>query len=68
MVVMGAAAALAVEGLPAGVPDRVEGAILAEHLQVPVDGGQADMLAAVTQLGMDLLRAAEPGQPVEHRR
>ena len=68
VVVVGVALAPAVQRLPAGVPDRVHLAVLAEHLQVPVDGGQADVLATLAQLGMDLLGAAEPGQPVQDRR
>ena len=59
VMVMGVATALAVERLAAGVPDRVDPAVFAEHLKVPVDGGQADMLATGAQLGMDLLSAAE---------
>jgi hypothetical protein len=43
------------------VPDRVDLAVLAQHLQVPVDGGQADVLAALAQFRVDLLSAAEPG-------
>src|SRR5262245_22004201 len=33
-----------------------------------VDRGQADRLATLAELGVDLLRAAEPGQPVEDGR
>ena len=44
---MGVAAASAVERLAACVADRVDGAVFAEHLQVPVDGRQADLLALV---------------------
>ena len=33
-----------------------------------VDRGQADRLAALAEFGVDLLGAAEPGQPVEDGR
>ena len=66
MVVVSVRLASPVEDLTARVPDRVHAARLAEHLQVPVDGRQADLLAALSQLGVDLLSAAEPGQPVKH--
>jgi hypothetical protein len=67
VMVVGLAAALPVQGLPAGLPDGVHPAVLAEHLQVPVDGGQADPLPLAAQLGMDLLRAQEAGQAAEDR-
>ncbi len=35
---------------------------------MPVDGGQADRLPALPQLSVDLLGAAEPGQPVKDGR
>ena len=35
---------------------------------MPVDRGQADRLAAFAEFGVDLLGAAEPGQPVEDGR
>ena len=59
---MHARAALPVQRLAAGVTDRVDAARLAEHLQVPVDGGQPDGLALAAQLRVDLLGAAEAGQ------
>jgi hypothetical protein len=59
---MRVAAAPAVQGLAAGVPDGVDLAVLAQHLQVAVDGRQADVLAAAAQLSMDLLGAAEARQ------
>ena len=62
VVVVHRAPALAVERLAAGVADGVDAALLAERLQVPVDGGQADVLALAAQLGVDLLGAAEAGQ------
>src|ERR1700761_28890 len=62
-----ARAALPVEGLARRVADRVDDALLAEHLQVAVDGGEADRLALPAQLGVDLLSAAEAGQ-AGHRR
>ena len=45
VMVVGVASALAVQGLAAGIADRVDPAVLAEHLQVPVDRGEPDMLA-----------------------
>ena len=54
--------ALPVQGLAGRVADAVDHALLAEYLQVAVDGGEADGLALAAQLGVDLLRAAEPGQ------
>jgi len=67
VVVMGVTAAAAVKRLAAGVADGVDLPALAEHLQVPVDGRQADVLAAGTQLSVDLLGAAEPRQARQHR-
>ena len=58
---MGIGLAAPVQGLTARVPDRVHQAVGAEHLEVPVDGGQADVLALPAEFGVDLLRAAEPG-------
>jgi len=57
VVVMRVTAAPAVERLAAGVPDRVYLAVLAQHLEVPVDGGQAHVLTA-------MLRAACSGAQV----
>ena len=65
MVVVHAGAALAVERLAAGVADGVDAALLAQRLQVPVDGGQADRLALAPQLGVDLLGAREAGQAIQ---
>src|ERR1700761_8798904 len=67
MVMMAARAALAVQRLAVIVPDRVDAAFLAQHLQVAVDGGEPDVLTPAPQLGMDLLGAAEPGQVVQRR-
>src|SRR5271155_853613 len=67
VVVVHGGPALAVQQLAAGVPDGVHVALLAERLQVPVDGGQADMLALAAQLGVDLLGTAEAGQPDQRR-
>src|ERR1700722_645658 len=44
-VVVPGGAALAVQGLARRVANRVDHALLAEHLQVPVDGGEAHGLA-----------------------
>jgi hypothetical protein len=45
VVVVHASLALPVEDLAAGVADGVDAALLAEGLQVPVDGGESDVLA-----------------------
>ena len=58
--------AAAVQDLAGRVPDRVDPARLAEHLQVPVHGRQADLLTPVAQFGVDLLGAAEPGEAIKH--
>jgi hypothetical protein len=60
-------AAAAVQDLAARAGDGVDLPGLAEHLEMAVDGGQADVLAAAAQLGMNLLSAAESGQPVQGR-
>jgi 1-acyl-sn-glycerol-3-phosphate acyltransferase len=62
VVVVHAGPALPVQDLAAGVADGVDPALLAERLQVTVDGGQAHALALAPQLGVDLLGAAEAGQ------
>ena len=67
VVVVHGGPALAVQQLAAGVPDGVHAALLAERLQVPVDGGQAHVLALAAQLGVDLLGTAEAGQPGQRR-
>src|SRR5262249_12564249 len=67
VMVVGLAAAPPVQGLPAGFADGVYLAVLAQHLQVPVDGGEADPLTPAAQLGMDLLRAPEAGQAGQDR-
>ena len=59
--------ALTVEDLAAVVADRVDAALLAERLQVAVDGGESNVLALAAQFGVDLLGAAEAGQPVQGR-
>jgi hypothetical protein len=53
--------ALPVQGLARRVTDAVDHALLAEYLQVTVDGGEADVLAAAAKLGVDILGAAEAG-------
>ncbi len=60
-------AALAVQRLAVVVADGVDAAFLAEHLEVPVHGGEPDVLAAPPQLGVDLLGAAETGKVVQRR-
>src|SRR5690348_8543481 len=60
--------ALPVEDLAAGVADCVDAAFLAQRLQVPVHGGQPDVLAPAPQLRVDLLGAAEAGQTLERGR
>jgi hypothetical protein len=62
VVVVRGGAALPVQGLARRIPDRIDGALLAEHLQVPVDRGEPDGLAATAQLRVDLLGAAEAGE------
>ena len=64
VVMVGVGLAAPVERLPGRVPDRVDPPGLAEHLQMPVHGREPDGLARGEQLGVNLLRAAEPGQPV----
>jgi hypothetical protein len=68
VVMVHAAPALPVERLAVGVADGVDAALLAEHLQVPVDGGQPDLLSLAPQLGVDLLCAAEAGQGLQRGR
>src|SRR5579859_1602537 len=53
VVMVGVGAAAAVEGLAVGVPDRVDLAVFAEHLEVAVDGGEADLLATPAQFRID---------------
>ena len=65
VMVVGITATAPVQGLAAGVPDRVDPAVLAEHLQVAVDGGEPDVLTQPAQLGVDLLGTAESRQPIE---
>lgn len=65
VMVVGVSAAAPVEGLAARVPDRVDPPVGAEHLEVPVHGGQSDVLALAAQFRVDLLRAAEPGQLIQ---
>jgi hypothetical protein len=64
VVMMSVGLAPPVQGLTAGIPDRVHPARLAEYLQVPVDRRQAHGFAAFPELGVDLLSAAEPWQSV----
>src|SRR6185312_6094537 len=68
MMVVHARLALPVEDLAAGVADRVDVAVLAERLQVPVDGGQPDVLAPAPQLRVDLLGTAEARQALQRGR
>src|SRR5579871_5083464 len=68
VVVVPGGVALSVECLARGVADGVDRALLAEHLQVAVHGGEADGLALPTKLGVDLLRAAEAGHAGERSR
>src|SRR5260370_11754036 len=65
MVVVHAGPALPVERLAAGVANGVDAALLAERLQVTVDGGESDVLALAPQLRVDLLGAAEAGQALQ---
>ncbi len=65
VVVVHARLALPVEDLAVGVADRVDAALLAERLQVPVDGGEPDVLALAPQFRVDLLGAAEAGQALQ---
>src|SRR5579875_2221773 len=67
MMMVTAGAALPVQRLAVVVPDRVDAAFLAEDLEVAVDGGEPDVLAAAPQLGVDLLGTAKPGQAVQRR-
>ena len=63
VVVVRGGVALPVEGLPGLVADGVDGALLAEHLQVTVDRGKSDGLTASAELCVDLLSAAEAREP-----
>src|SRR5689334_8634370 len=65
---MDARLALPVEDLAAGVADRVDAAALAQRLQVPVHGGQPDVLAPAPQLRVDLLGTAEARQALQRGR
>jgi hypothetical protein len=65
VVVVHARLALPVEDLAAVVADGVDAALLAEGLQVPVDGGEPDVLALAPQLSVNLLGTAEAGQAIE---
>jgi hypothetical protein len=67
VMVVGAGLALPVQRLAAVVADGVDAAFLAEHLEVAVYGGQADVLAAPPQLGVDLLGTAEAGKVLKRR-
>src|SRR5262245_30380021 len=60
--------ALPVEDLAAGVADRVDAAVLAQRLQVAVDGRQPDVLAPAPQLRVDLLGTAEARQALQRGR
>jgi len=62
------AAAPAVQGLAGGTCDRIDLAVFAEDLKVPVNRGQADVLASSPQLSMDLLGAAKARQAVKRSR
>src|SRR5690349_11511356 len=65
---VGVGAAAPVEDLAADVADGVDRAVLGEDLQVPVHGGEPDLLALLPEPGVDLLGAAEPGQAVQRQR
>ena len=65
---MHARLALPVEDLAAGVADGVDAALLAERLQVAVDGGQPDVLAPAPQLRVNLLGAAKARQALQRGR
>lgn len=64
---MAVGTAAPVKRLAVCVPDGVDLAVVTQHLQMPVDGREPNVLAAPAQLSVDLLSAAESGQPVEHR-
>ena len=68
VVVVHACPALPVERLAAGIADGVDAALLAERLQMAVDGGEPDVLALAPQLRVDLLGAAEAGQALQRGR
>jgi len=60
--------ALPVEDLAGRVADGVHVAVLGEHLQVAVDGGEADVLAPTPELGVNVLSAAEAGHARQRSR
>ncbi len=68
VVMMGIGAATPVQGLAARARDRVDLPVFTEHLQVPVHGRQADVLAPPAQFRVNLLGTAESGQPVKRGR
>ena len=57
----------AVKGLPAGAADRVHGALLGEHAQVPLHRRQAGLAAVAVQGGVDVPGAAVAGQHGQDR-
>ena len=59
VVVVHGGVALPVEDLTGRVADGVDGPLLAEYLQMAVDRGESDGLAAAAEFGVDLLGAAE---------
>jgi hypothetical protein len=59
--------ALPVEDLAGLVADRVDGALLAEYLQVAVDRGEPDGLAAAAEFRVDVLGAAEARKAGQRR-
>ena len=60
---MDARLALPVEDLAAGVADRVDAAVLAQRLQVPVDGGQPDACSPLRRSSAWIsCGAAKPGR------
>jgi hypothetical protein len=65
VVVMGVGAAAPVQRLAARVPDGIDEPVLAEHLKMPVDGREADVLTASPELSVNLLGAGESGQHVK---
>ncbi len=59
MMVMAVGGTAAVEGLTVVAPQHVDLATVGEDLQMPVDGGQADGLAGVAQVRVQVLGAGE---------
>jgi hypothetical protein len=66
VVVVAVRAAAPVQRLATGVPNRVDLAAFAQHLQMPVNGGETDVLTALPQLSVNLLGTAESLQTLKH--